>query len=241
MDQKVELIQPVEGPIKGTIRPPGSKSLTNRALAVAALAEGESRLIGVLDSTDTRVMIESLNRLGISVEHDTKNCIALVKGAGGVPPAKLANLWLENSGTSIRFLTAICALGHGIFRLDGNPRMRQRPVSPLALALNNLGANVQCESENGCPPVIVKSQGLKGGRATVAGDISSQFLSALLIATPSAKQPVELVIEGELVSRPYVEMTLGVMAKFDVTAERRNQIAETARFTHKEFRNTNPR
>ncbi len=135
------------------------------------------------------------------------------------PPAKLANLWLENSGTSIRFLTALCALGHGIFRLDGNPRMRQRPVSPLVDALNDLGANVQCETDSGCPPVLVKSQGLQGGQATVPGDISSQFLSALLLASPGAKKPVELHIAGELVSRPYVEMTLGVMAKFDVTAE----------------------
>jgi len=219
MDQNVEIIHPVDRPIRGSIRPPGSKSLTNRALAVAALAEGRSRLIGVLDSTDTRVMIESLNRLGISVKHDPENCIADVEGCGGVPPAKLADLWLENSGTSIRFLTALCALGHGVFRLDGNPRMRQRPVRPLVDALNRLGSNAQCETDSGCPPVLVKSQGLQGGKATVAGNISSQFLSALLIATPCSKQPVQLKIEGELVSRPYVEMTLGVMAKFDVTAE----------------------
>ena len=219
MEQNVEIILPVNGPIHGSIRPPGSKSLTNRALAIAALAEGESRLVGVLDSTDTRVMIESLCRLGIPVRHDKKNCIADVSGCGGVPPAKLADLWLENSGTSIRFLTAVCALGHGIFRLDGNPRMRQRPVLPLVDALNSLGAHVRCETDSGCPPVLVKSQGLQGGIATVKGDISSQFLSALLIASPGAKQPVELHIEGELVSRPYVEMTLGVMAKFDVAAE----------------------
>jgi 3-phosphoshikimate 1-carboxyvinyltransferase len=219
MVQNVEIITPVNGPVRGSIRPPGSKSLTNRALAIAALAEGESRLVGVLDSTDTRVMIESLNRLGIAVRHDRENCIAEVTGCGGVPPAKLADLWLENSGTSIRFLTALCALGHGIFRLDGNPRMRQRPVSPLVDALNSLGANVQCVSRTGCPPVLVKSQGLKGGKATVPGDISSQFLSALLLSSPSAKEPVELTIAGELVSRPYVEMTLGVMAKFDATAE----------------------
>lgn len=219
MEPNVEVIQPVDYPVRGAIRPPGSKSLTNRALAVAALAEGRSRLIGVLDSTDTRVMIESLNRLGIPVEHDPENCTAEVEGCGGVPPAKLADLWLENSGTSIRFLTAICALGEGIFRLDGNPRMRQRPVRPLVDALNCLGSNAQCETDSGCPPILVKSQGLQGGKATVAGNISSQFLSALLIATPSAKRPVELKIEGDLVSQPYVDMTLGVMAKFDVTAE----------------------
>ncbi len=219
MGKDVEIITPAAGPIRGSIRPPGSKSLTNRALAIAALAEGQSRLVGVLDSTDTQVMIESLNRLGIEVRHDRENCIAEVEGCAGVPPAKVADLWLENSGTSIRFLTAVCALGHGIFRLDGNPRMRQRPVAPLVDALNSLGSHAACEKDTGCPPVLVKSQGLQGGSATVPGDISSQFLSALLIASPGAKQPVELHIEGELVSRPYVEMTLGVMAKFDVTAE----------------------
>lgn len=219
MEQNVEIITPVEGPIRGSIRPPGSKSLTNRALAIAALAEGTSRLVGVLDSTDTRVMIESLNRLGIEVRHDPETCIAEVTGCGGKIPAKVADLWLENSGTSIRFLTAVCGLGHGVFRLDGNPRMRQRPVKPLVDALNDLGSHVKCETGTACPPVMVKSQGLQGGKATVAGDISSQFLSALLITSPGAKQPVELHIEGELVSRPYVEMTLGVMARFDVMAE----------------------
>src|SRR5690606_35667551 len=97
------------------------------------------------------VMIESLNRLGITVRHDKESCTAVVAGCGGVPPARLADLWLENSGTSIRFLTAVCALGHGIFRLDGNPRMRQRPVLPLVDALNSLGAHVQCEADTGCP------------------------------------------------------------------------------------------
>ncbi len=219
MESDVEIITPVDGPIRGSIRPPGSKSLTNRALAIAALAEGESRLVGVLDSTDTRVMIESLNRLGIPVKHDPKNCIAEVTGCGGVPPAKSADLWLENSGTSIRFLTALCALGNGEYRLDGNDRMRQRPVKPLVDALQSLEVNAQCETETGSPPVVVKSNGLSGGTATVAGDISSQFLSALLIAAPAAKQRVELRIQGELVSKPYVEMTLGVMARFDVMAE----------------------
>ncbi len=164
-------------------------------------------------------MIESLNRLGIKVKHDRKRCIAEVTGCGGVPPAKSADLWLENSGTSIRFLTALCALGNGKYRLDGNARMRQRPISPLVDALNSLGSHVKCETDSLCPPVIVEAQGLSGGQASVAGDISSQFLSALLIASPGARNPVELRITGELVSRPYVEMTLGVMAKFDVTAE----------------------
>ena len=219
MEQDLKFITPVKQPVRGRIRPPGSKSLTNRALVVAALAEGESRLIGVLDSIDTQVMIESLNRLGIAVRHDRAACTADVVGCGGRPPVKAADLWLENSGTSIRFLAALCALGQGRYRLDGNARMRQRPISPLVTALKNLGSTIDCETDSGCPPVQVQANGLRGGTATIAGDVSSQFLSALLMAAPGAQTPVELLVEGELVSQPYVDMTLGVMAKFDVTAD----------------------
>ena len=217
------LITPVSTPVRGTIRPPGSKSLTNRALVVAALADGESRLTGVLDSDDTRVMIEGLNRLGIKVCHDRKNCVADVSGCGGRPPSMAAELWLENSGTSIRFLTALCALGAGVFHLDGNSRMRQRPIGDLIDVLNDLGADVSSEQQNGCPPVRVRAHGLPGGMARVAGNISSQFLSALLMAAPSADDSVELLVEGELVSRPYVDMTVGVMACFGVSVDEGRQ------------------
>lgn len=213
------LMTPVSGPILGTIRPPGSKSLTNRALVVAALAAGRSGLSGVLDSQDTRVMIESLGRLGIDVVHDAAACTARIAGCAGRPPARSADLWLENSGTSIRFLTALCTLGEGRFRLDGNARMRQRPIGNLARALNALGGDVVCEAGTDCPPVVVSAGGLPGGTATVAGSISSQYLSALLMAAPCARSTVELRIEGELVSQPYVAMTLGVMARFGVTVD----------------------
>ncbi|MCH7989539.1 MAG: 3-phosphoshikimate 1-carboxyvinyltransferase [Planctomycetes bacterium] len=208
------LIQPVSGPVRGSIRPPGSKSLTNRALIVAAMAEGPSRLRGLLDSTDTQVMLESLRRLGIAVRHDRAACVAEVKGCSGKPPATEATLWLENSGTSIRFLTALCTLGNGTFRLDGNERMRQRPIRDLVDALNALGADVTFELETDCPPVLVQANGLPGGKATVAGNISSQYLSALLMVAPGARSAVELDIEGELVSKPYVAMTLAVMSAF---------------------------
>ncbi|MEX0703113.1 MAG: 3-phosphoshikimate 1-carboxyvinyltransferase [Planctomycetales bacterium] len=211
-------IAPVSAPVKGTIRPPGSKSLTNRALVVAALAEGPSRLTGVLDCTDTVVMIDSLARLGIDVRHDPAACTADVAGCGGRIPSKSADLWLENSGTSIRFLTALATLGHGTFRLDGNARMRQRPIRDLVDALGRLGANVSCEA-NGCPPVVVEAHGLPGGKTSVAGDVSSQYLSALLMAAPCAAAPVEIAVEGQLVSLPYVDMTMGVMAKFGVVAD----------------------
>jgi len=213
------LITPVSGPISGSIRPPGSKSLTNRALIVAALAEGRSRLTGVLDSQDTQVMIASLNRLGIRVTNDTSSCVADVDGCGGTPVSTEAELFLENSGTSIRFLTALCTLGHGTYRLDGNTRMQERPIGDLLVALRELGADARSETNNDCPPVVVHASGLPGGSAQVAGNISSQYLSALLMAAPCAQSPVDIEVRGELVSVPYIDMTLGVMSSFGVNVE----------------------
>lgn len=213
-------VQPVSGPLQGSIRPPGSKSLTNRAVVIAALARGESRLTNVLDSQDTSVMLESCRRLGVAVEHDPTLCAVRVPGCGGRFPASQADLWLENSGTSIRFLTAACTTGAGRFKLDGNARMRQRPILDLVTALNALGADVRCATESGCPPVEVVANGLPGGRASVAANISSQYLSALLMAAPCAKSPVELQIAGGLVSEPYIDMTLGVMKRFGAKVAR---------------------
>ena len=204
-------VSPVSGPVQGSIRPPGSKSLTNRAVVIAALARGESRLTNVLDSQDTQVMLESCRRLGVAIEHDPAKCVVRVSGCGGQFPAKDADLWLENSGTSIRFLTAACATGVGRFRLDGNTRMRQRPILDLVTALNALGADIRCATESGCPPVDIVANGLPGGRTSVAENISSQYLSALLMAAPCAKSAIELQIAGGLVSEPYIDMTLGVM------------------------------
>ncbi|MCR9197611.1 MAG: 3-phosphoshikimate 1-carboxyvinyltransferase [Planctomycetaceae bacterium] len=215
-------ITPVPGPVSGRVRPPGSKSITNRALILAALADGHSKLTGVLESTDTRVMIESLNRLGIGVAHDTHTGVCEVDGCGGQVPASDAELWLENSGTSIRFLTALCSLGTGRYRLDGIARMRQRPIADLTDCLATLGATVACEDPaTGCPPVVVEpGQPLAGGQAGIRGNISSQFLSALLMSAPCATSPVTLTVDGELVSVPYVDMTLRMMADFGVSVER---------------------
>ena len=213
-------IRPATGPIIGSIRPPGSKSLTNRALVVAALARDQSRLSGVLDSDDTRVMLESLRKLGIEVVQDTSRRTATLVGGGGRFPADSAELNLANSGTSIRFLTAACAASHGRYRLDGNARMRERPIRDLIEALTALGATARCETESDCPPVLVEGTGLCGGNARIAGNISSQYLSALLMAAPLATSPVTLEITGELVSVPYVEMTLGVMKAFGVQVHR---------------------
>jgi len=213
-------ITPVSHPVNGSVRPPGSKSITNRALILAALASGRSTLTGVLESTDTRVMIESLNRLGIAVTHDPQQQRCVIDGCGGEIPADAAELWLENSGTSIRFLTALCSLGSGRYRLDGIERMRQRPIADLTDCLAALGAQVTCEDRaSGCPPVAITGR-LTGGAAQIKGNISSQFLSALLMAAPCAPQAVRLTVDGELVSVPYVNMTLRMMEDFGVTVER---------------------
>jgi 3-phosphoshikimate 1-carboxyvinyltransferase len=202
------------GPLKATACPPGSKSITNRALVCAALAEGESLLSGALESDDTRVMIEGLGQMGIAVRHDRAARTIRVTGCGGRPPAVSADMSLGNSGTTVRFLTALAALGHGVYRLDGVPRMRQRPIQDLLDALRRLGADAVSEAGTGCPPIVVRGAGLPGGRGEVAGNISSQFLSALLLAAPCAHRDVELVVRGALVSQPYVAMTLAVMRAF---------------------------
>jgi 3-phosphoshikimate 1-carboxyvinyltransferase len=212
-------IQPVPNPVRGTIRPPGSKSITNRALVCAALAIGESTLEGALDSEDTRVMVEGLKQLGLAVAVHEGGTRLVVPGRGGRLPASSADIFVGNSGTTIRFLTALCALGHGGYRLDGVARMRERPIGDLLTALNELGADCRGALRDGFPPVEVRGRGLAGGRANVRGNISSQFLSALMMAIPYAESPAELVVSGELVSRPYVEMTLRVMQSFGVTLE----------------------
>ncbi|QDU95263.1 3-phosphoshikimate 1-carboxyvinyltransferase [Lignipirellula cremea] len=210
-----ELIEPT-GPLVATVRPPGSKSITNRALVCAALAEGRSTLRGALDSEDTQVMLESLRRLGVSVRHDPATAVIEVEGCGGQIPARQAELFVANSGTTIRFLTALVTLGHGTFRLDGVERMRERPIGDLVDTLVQLGARIECEAGTGCPPVLVQADGLPGGSATVAGNISSQYLSGMMMTAPCAAADVELNVSGELVSQPYVRMTSAVMASFGV-------------------------
>ena len=203
------------------VRVPGSKSLTNRALIVAALADGPTALTGALDSDDTRVMVDSLQRLGIEVGHDPASSLITIQGCGNKIPAREADLFVANSGTSLRFLTAMLATGSGTFRLDGSPRMRQRPVADLLQALNGLGADATSDLGTGCPPITVKASGLDGGYAFVKGDVSSQFLSGLLMALPYSRETTSVEVEGVLVSRPYVAMTLAVMEAFGVRVNNR--------------------
>lgn len=210
------------GPVVGTIQPPGSKSITNRALVCAAIADGPSVLEGALVSEDTHVMLESLARLGIEVQSEQNGTVLKVAGCGGKIPAASADLFVANSGTTIRFLTAMVALGHGKYRLDGIARMRQRPIADLLQTMNDLGVEVVSELGTGAPPVMVHAKGLRGGTAKISGEISSQFLSGLLMAAPLAQQDVCLQVIGELVSKPYVTMTLKVMQAFGAESNSRD-------------------
>jgi len=227
------------GPLIGTIRPPGSKSITNRALVCAALAHGDSQLLGALDSEDTRVMIAALQQLGIDVQVNDDKSELTVRGCGGRIPAREADLFLANSGTSIRFLTALATLGLGWFRLDGVERMRARPIQDLLEGLGHLGADVRSEFDNGCPPVMVRACGLPGGSATIHGNVSSQFLSGLLMVAPYAHEDVCLRVDGQLVSQPYVRMTLAVMSAFGVRVDDsrldRFQITAPQRYAGREY------
>lgn len=212
-------LAPVTRPVIGTAQVPGSKSITNRALLIAALADRESTLTGALFSDDTRYMAAALNMLGIRVMGDEQAESFTVTGCGGEIPADEADLFIGNSGTSMRFLAAAVALGHGAYRLDGIPRMRERPIAPLLDALNQLGVDARSEEGTGCPPIRVVANGLPGGTATLPGDKSSQYFTGLLMAAPYARGGITINVDGELVSRPYIEITIDVMESFGVNAE----------------------
>lgn len=202
--------------VDAEIRPPGSKSLTNRALVCAALAHGTSRLTGVLDSEDTQVMVKAWQQLGLDLRHDVSASTLEVVGCGGDLPITEADIYVANSGTTIRFLTAALSVCSGVFRLDGVPRMRERPIGDLLTTLRDLGCDVTSENagNSDCPPVKINAAGLEGGHASIAGNISSQFLSAVMLASPLARNEVRLAVSGELVSVPYVAMTAAVMHAF---------------------------
>ncbi|HEY2892640.1 MAG TPA: 3-phosphoshikimate 1-carboxyvinyltransferase [Pirellulales bacterium] len=218
-------IEPVSAPLDASIRPPGSKSLTNRALVCAALARGRSILQGALASEDTRVMIDALKTLGISISEADQGRTLEIDGCGGTIPSHGAELYIANSGTTVRFLTALVSLADGDFRLHGTPRMHERPISDLLESLAELGVNARSEAGTGCPPVVIRADGLHAARVAMRGDVSSQFLSALLMAAPYAQPSVtasqlEIDITGELVSKPYVDMTIAVMEAFGARVTR---------------------
>jgi 3-phosphoshikimate 1-carboxyvinyltransferase len=206
-------IQPASRRPFTTVTVPGSKSITNRALVVAALSSGQGSrtLTGALRSEDTEVMLDCLARLGFDCRPDWQSNTILVAKHDHkrLIPAAEADLFVGNSGTTVRFLTAMLSLGRGRYRLDGVPRMRERPIQDLLDTLNNqLGVKAVSEAGNGCPPVVIESSGRwPGGVITVRSSVSSQFLSGLLLAAPFADADTELRPEGGLVSEPYVAMT----------------------------------
>lgn len=197
-----------------TVSVPGSKSFTNRALICAALAAGDSLLVGQLDSDDTRVMIEALGRLGVETEERGPDL--LVRGVGGKFAIPLHPLDCGASGTTMRFLAALATLVPGRVVLDGSVRMRERPIRPLADALGQIGANVRTVA--GCPPVTVQGGTLPGGEVSVDSRQSSQFLSALLMVAPMTENGVKATSKA-ITSRPYVDMTLDTMSAFGISIE----------------------
>ncbi|MDP2776046.1 MAG: 3-phosphoshikimate 1-carboxyvinyltransferase [Anaerolineales bacterium] len=223
-------ITPITHPLSATVRVPGSKSLTNRALLIASLANGTTRLTNALFSDDSRYFAKALQTLGFDIQLDAANHEMIITGLGGVIPADKAELFIGNAGTAARFLSAFLTLGNGEFILDGDARMRERPVGDLVESLTQLGANIQPIQPSGeafnlrpssaCPPVKIFANGLPGGKTRIAGDISSQFLSALLMVAPYAQNPIEITHTTELNSKPYVDMTIAVMQDFSVEVKR---------------------
>jgi 3-phosphoshikimate 1-carboxyvinyltransferase len=211
-------IIPINHPLNATIRVPGSKSLTNRALLIASLAKGATRLTNALFSDDSWYFTKALQTLGFDIQLNEANSEMTITGLGGKIPANKAELFIGNAGTAARFLSAFLALGQGEYILDGEPRMRERPIGDLIDALNQLG--VELEATNNCPPVKIYANGLPGGKTGIAGNISSQFLSALLMVAPYAKSPIEIEVTTELNSKPYVDMTIAIMQDFGVQIQR---------------------
>lgn len=199
---------------------PGSKSYTNRALTIAAMARGHSLLRGALESDDTFVARQALSQLGIAVQQDGSTFA--VEGQEGHFRDPQQPLFLGNSGTSTRFFTAMLTLAGFSCTVTGNPRMQERPIGDLLAALNQLGADTASVHGTGCPPVKIGSRRLRGGRAEISGAISSQFLSALLMVAPYAQEDVTLQVRDTLVSVPYVDLTLDIMGRFGVEVKHDN-------------------
>jgi 3-phosphoshikimate 1-carboxyvinyltransferase len=207
---------------EGTLALPGSKSLSNRILLLSALAEGTTEVMRVLDSDDTRVMFTALRALGVEIRGEPTDGSVWITGKAGPLRAPRGagdaiELFLGNAGTAMRPLTAVLAAGHGTFVLGGVPRMHERPIADLVTGLRQLGARVSYVGRDGFPPVRIDASGLAGGTARISGAVSSQFLSALLIAAPLARGHVSLEIVDTLVSKPYVDMTIALLARFGVS------------------------
>jgi 3-phosphoshikimate 1-carboxyvinyltransferase len=211
------------GPIakaSGTVTMPGSKSISNRVLLLAGLASGETVVHDALDADDTRVMLDALRSLGIEAVQG-KSAQIRVRGCGGAIPARNADLFLGNAGTAFRPLTAVLALSGGEYRMSGVPRMHERPIRDLVDALRTMGARIDYLGVDGFPPLAIHAGRISlSGAVPVRGAVSSQFLTALLMALPLAGRDSAIRVEGELISKPYVEITLNLMRRFGVVVDR---------------------
>jgi 3-phosphoshikimate 1-carboxyvinyltransferase len=213
-------VRPIEH-ARGRVRLPGSKSISNRALLLAALSPGTTELTGLLDADDTRVMIGALRALGVSVAGGADRTV--VSGCGGRFPHRQADLFLGNAGTAMRPLAAALAFSGGGYRLDGVARMRERPIGDLVEALNALGARIGYEGQPGFPPLRIEPvEAVATDRVAIRGNVSSQFVSGLLMAAPliAPAGGLHIELDGPLISEPYVQMTLALMARFGVQVRR---------------------
>ncbi|GGY10612.1 3-phosphoshikimate 1-carboxyvinyltransferase [Paludibacterium paludis] len=212
-----QLTLPSVAGLAGDLTLPGSKSISNRILLLAALSRGETLVRGLLDADDIRYMLKALTTLGVGITQHNESRDFLVRGAEGRFPARQAELFLGNAGTAFRPLTAALALGDGHYVLDGVPRMRERPIGDLVDALRLAGADIRYTGMEGYPPLAI-APGKKVERAEipVRGNVSSQFLTALLMALPLCGRECVVTVEGELISRPYIEITLNLMRRFGI-------------------------
>ncbi len=209
--------------VEGTVNLPGSKSVSNRALLLAALAHGTTRLTNLLDSDDIRHMLNALKTLGVKYELSADKTACTVHGLGrSFSSAEPVSLFLGNAGTAMRPLCAALCLSNGEFTLTGEPRMEERPIAHLVDALRQAGANIHYLKKEGYPPLTIEGKGLWGGEVVIDGSVSSQFLTAFLMAAPLASGDVRIRIRGELVSKPYIDITLHIMKQFGVTVEHDN-------------------
>ena len=214
-------LQPISK-VGGVINLPGSKSVSNRALLLAALAKGKTRLTNLLDSDDIRHMLGALEKLGVNYTLSADKTTCEIEGLGRPFAAEdPLELYLGNAGTAMRPLAAALSLGTGEFVLTGEPRMKERPIGHLVDALRSVGAQIEYLENEGYPPLRIVGTGLQGGEVEIDGSISSQFLTAFLMAAPFAKADTHIRIQGELVSKPYIDITLHIMAAFGIQVENR--------------------
>lgn len=216
------LLSPIEK-VQGIVNVPGSKSLSNRALLLAALAKGETHLTNLLDSEDIHHMLNALTKLGVSYRlSDCKTECWVTGNQGAFTVEGSVSLFLGNAGTAMRPLCAALAASQGEFELTGEPRMEERPIGALVDSLRQAGADISYLKNTDYPPLLIKGQTLKGGNVTVDGSVSSQFLTALLMSAPLFAADTTISISGELVSKPYIDITLDTMAKFGIEVENQN-------------------